>query len=107
MKLVYCTVLFEATHFWADCNIDEVSYLKNEHRHIFWIKAYKEITDNNREIEFIVFKHRIKEYLNSNYPNKTIGGKSCEMLAEELMTKFDLYRCDVSEDNENGTVLEK
>jgi len=30
---------------------------------------------------------------------------SCEMIAEELIKEFDLCRCEVNEDAENGAIL--
>ena len=32
---------------------------------------------------------------------------SCEMIAKELLEKFDLTKCEVSEDNENGAIVYK
>lgn len=104
-KMVYCTVQFEATHNWPECPFDEVDYLRVEHRHVFWIRAYKEVLHNDRDVEFIILKHRIEEYLAKQYPDNKLGSTSCEMLAEELIKEFDLLCCDVSEDNENGAVV--
>ncbi len=103
--VIYATVSFEATHYWADCPIEEVAYLRNEHRHIFEITAYKEVTHADRDVEFIVLGHRIKEFLAKEYPDHKFGGKSCEMIAEQLIRAFDLSACEVSEDGENGAVV--
>ena len=117
---VYCTVQIEATHNWPDCPFDEVDYLRVPHRHVFHIKAYAPVTHSDRDIEFIMLKHKIRDYLVNKYGNfsdeggmKTVyythcvfGAMSCEMLAEELILKFNLTRCDVSEDNENGAIVE-
>lgn len=102
---IFSTVSFEATHYWQNCDIDEVKYLKNEHRHLFGIKVYKTVTHNDRDIEFIVLKHRVIEYLEQKYPEHKLGGTSCEMLAEELIKEFDLIKCEVNEDNENGAIV--
>lgn len=104
-KVVYCTLQFEALHNWANCPLEEVNYLRHPHRHMFHIKAYKTVTHNDRDTEFIIMKHRIQEYLTKTYRNQNLGSMSCEMLAQELIEKFDLCQCDVSEDNENGAVL--
>ena len=50
----------EGIHQWKDCNIEEVSFLKHPHRHIFYIECKKEVTDDNRQIEIIRLK---EEYL--------------------------------------------
>lgn len=106
-KEVYCTLQFEATHFWPECPYEEVIYLQYPHRHVFHIKAFQRISHNDRDIEFIMLKHNIEEYLQRTYPNHELGSMSCEMLAEELIVVFNLSKCDVSEDNENGAILTK
>lgn len=115
---VFCTTQIEGTHSWSACPYDEVGYLRDPHRHMFHIKAYKHVTHSNRDVEFIMLKHRIESYLLTNYgkpikhhtgweiaDNKLIcefGEMSCEMIAKELIAQFDLSRCEVSEDGENG-----
>lgn len=102
---VYCTIQFEATHNWTNCNIDEVLYLKYPHRHIFWIKAFKNVDHADRDVEFIVMKRQIQQYLQERYPSHNFGSMSCEMIAQELLEHFQLSRCEVSEDNENGAIV--
>lgn len=103
--VVYSQVLFEAVHNWPDCPIEEVWFLRYPHRHVFYIKAFKAVKHGDRDIEFIQLKHNIQQYLEKTYPDHNLGSKSCEMLASELIREFDLVRCDVSEDNENGAVV--
>lgn len=109
VKEVYCTTQFEAVHNWPGCPIEEVKYLRDPHRHTFHIKAWANVTHNDRDIEFIELKHKINNYLKDKYPSDVgcpdIGATSCEMLAQELIEEFDLSRCEVNEDNENGAVL--
>lgn len=102
---VFITTQFEATHNWPNCPFDEVAYLRDPHRHIFHIKAHKQVHHDDRDVEFIMLKHAINDYLIGVYPNRQFGAKSCEMLARELIDKFGLCRCEVSEDNENGAIL--
>lgn len=107
---VFCTLQVEATHNWPGCPFEEVAYLRDPHRHVFHIKAYKTVTHSDRDIEFIVLKHQIQEYLFVRYFSPlqrmhVFGPMSCEMIASELADRFDLYQCEVSEDNENGCVL--
>lgn len=114
---VYCSLVVEGTHHWQDCPHDEVSYLKDIHRHLFHIKAYKIVTHGDRETEFILLKHQIQEFLKVNYlKHQTnivtknynlhmFGKMSCEMLAEILIEEFDLSSCEVNEDNENGSIV--
>ena len=118
---VYCTVQIEATHNWPDCPFDEVDYLRVPHRHVFHIKAYAPVTHSDRDVEFIMLKHKIRDYLvnkygvfetiptvkgtSTYYTHCVFGAMSCEMLAEELIGRFHLTCCEVSEDNENGALV--
>lgn len=99
---------YEATHYWEGCNIEEVMYLKNPHRHIFHICCKKEVTHDDRDIEIIMFKQIILKYLHSNFKGN-FGGMSCEMIAKKLFEVFGLNYCSVLEDNESGAecVFEK
>ena len=106
---VYCTLQIEGVHCWPGCPFDEVAYLRDPHRHIFHIKAFQPVTHSDRDVEFIILKHRIAEYLHREYFSDTahlhwFGAMSCEMIAEELSSHFNLTRCEVNEDGENGCV---
>lgn len=119
---VYCTLRVEGIHNWPDCPFEEVSYLRDLHRHQFHIKAHKVVTHSDRDTEFIMLQHRIEAYLLTEYgqeimhetgwticDNKRVcmfGAKSCEMIAEELINEFDLCKCEVNEDGENGAIVE-
>ncbi len=107
LTTVYCKVLFEGIHCWPDCPFDEVKYLRDPHRHIFHITAHKQVFHNDRDVEFIMLKHRIEEYLFEQYPQGYLGATSCEMLGHELMGAFDLLKVEVSEDNENGAIVSR
>jgi len=108
---VYCTLQVEGTHNWPDCPFEEVDYLRVPHRHIFHIKAYGKVTHSDRDVEFIMLKHEIWKYLTTgkywshNNHLCEFGAMSCEMIAQELIDNFDLSRCEVSEDNENGAIV--
>jgi len=106
-KLIVVSLLVEGLHKWQDCPLPEVYFLVNLHRHVFHIKAKKEVTHNNRDIEIILFKKSITEYLNNKKEGSFIyfGNMSCEMIAQELILQFDLYSCEVLEDGENGAEL--
>lgn len=106
-KEVYCTVHVEGTHCWPNCPLEEVSYLRDRHRHVFVIRAFKNVTHNDRDCEFIVLKHRIRDHLYEHYYDNVsrlceFNHMSCEDIAEELISVFDLSACEVSEDDENG-----
>lgn len=107
---VYCSLQVEATHCWPDCPFDAVDYLRDPHRHVFHIKAYAQVYHDDRDIEFIMLKHKIATYFKNKYFNEAkqlcvFGAMSCEMIARELVYAFNLTRCEVSEDNENGGIV--
>jgi len=107
---VYCTLQVEGTHNWPECPFEEVAYLRVPHRHVFHIKAYKNVSHDDRDVEFIMLKHQIKEFFYDGWWNSEqrlfeFGAMSCEMIASRLISEFDLSRCEVSEDNENGAIV--
>lgn len=106
---VYCTLQVDGTHNWPGCPFEEVAYLRDPHRHMFHVKAYKPVTHDDRDTEFILLKHHILDYLRVQYYNEDLrthafGSMSCEMIAQELAGMFGLSRCEVNEDNENGCI---
>lgn len=110
IEQVYCTLQIEGTHNWPNCPFDEVAYLRDPHRHVFHITAYKLVTHSDRDVEFIMLKHKIREYIRMQYwtPQTMLcefGARSCEMIAKELIEQFGLIKCEVNEDNENGAVV--
>ncbi len=113
---VFCTLQFDGTHSWPDCPIDEVNFLRVPHRHLFHVKAYKQVFHDDRDVEFIKLKYDILDFINRTFTNRladapttsisyNLGAMSCEMIAEQLMDEFKLSRCEVNEDNENGAIL--
>lgn len=104
-KYIYITTSYEGFHKYPNAP-KKVSFLRNEHRHMFHVKVKVQVFDNDREIEFIMFKHEIDKFIkdktNMNY-------KSCEMMAEEILLYVNknyqnrnIY-VTVNEDNENGS----
>jgi len=104
---VIVKLAIEGIHQWKDCPIEEVSFLKVPHRHMFHIKAYKIVSHGDRDVEIIRLKRDIEDNLISNfYCEKSRALKfnnlSCEHIAEHLLRAFGLSACEVLEDNENG-----
>lgn len=105
-KYIIVKLEVEGLHFWESCNLEDVMFLKSKHRHIFHIKAKKEVSHSDRETEIILFKRQIKDWLHFHYDNNSgvldFDGMSCEMIAEKLVEVFKLKSCEVLEDGENG-----
>ena len=93
----------EGIHRWKECNIDEVSFLRNTHRHVFYITCKKKVSHQDRDIEVIKFKRQIQSYLFSKYGMPCdFKEMSCEMIAFNIFQEFKLISCEVLEDGENG-----
>ena len=105
-KYVKVKLQVEGFHNWPTCNIAEVSFLINTHRHMFHIDATKEVSHNDRQVEIIMLKRKMQKYLLEKY-RSNFGAMSCEDIAEDLMLEFDLTVCEVLEDGENGACLTK
>lgn len=87
----------------------DVSFLANEHRHMFHFRVTIGVVHNDRDLEFI----QVKRILENQYKQGLlhIDHMSCEMLAEELIAfiaaKWPGRTIEVSvfEDGENGGTL--
>lgn len=83
----------------------EVEFLKSPHRHMFHIEAEIQVFHDDRELEFIIVKRDLDNWLQLN-----VDYKSCEMIAKDILDYLhsrwdcsDRYtRVDVFEDGENG-----
>lgn len=85
---------------------NEVNFLSNRHRHLFYIIAEKKVFHDNRDVEFILFKRDLQQYINSKYGQPAeFGNMSCEAIARDMMESFHLESCVVLEDNENGAKM--
>ena len=99
----------EGMHNWPGAKdiFPEVAFLSDMHRHKWFITAKKAVNHDDRDVEFIMFKRDILDYLLEEYYNNDtrtheFGAKSCEMLAKEIMEAFECNYVSVFEDNENG-----
>lgn len=116
-KFIFVTFQKEGIHCYPDAP-DAVDYLRHPHRHMFHFKVTMEVFHDDREVEFIMFKHELeslyKEESNILYIDTVLrlNNQSCEMLAVNLGKYIEThypcraYRIEVSEDNENGALIE-
>lgn len=103
-KNIIIKTTFSAMHHWPDCPIEEVSYLRYPHRHVFHVELRCAVRHNDRDIEIIQLKNKVNRYL-GRYENENMGAKSCEDIAEELLNEFEAVYVSVLEDNENGAEI--
>ena len=113
MMYVWVTFQREGFHCYPRAGTDEslkdVNFLQYRHRHVFHFRVDIEVFDDDRELEIIMFKRYCEGLL--GYPIE-LDNKSCEMLARDLFSHISSkypgrkIKVSVSEDNENGAVLE-
>jgi hypothetical protein len=100
----------EGLHQWTSCDIEQVDYLRNLHRHVFYFNVKVPVTHLHRDIEIIKLKHElvsyfVTKYLDEKYSCCNFGTMSCEELATELLSITNGHEASVLEDNENGAYV--
>jgi len=117
-KMIWVTFRKEGMHRYPAAATDpslatgdeyDVSFLANEHRHIFHFRVWIGVTHNDRDIEFIQFKRWLENLYKDS--TLTLDHKSCEMMSDELhdmiSQKYPSREIwiEVSEDGENGSFI--
>lgn len=114
---VFCKTKFEGVHCYPGAP-DEVAYLRQPHRHIFGINVEIDVFGTDRELEFIMLKHKVdawvRKHLNALgvWEMETL---SCEQVATQLVSYLGAQYNDieqkrdiiisVDEDDENGATV--
>lgn len=100
----------EGYHFYKDAP-EEVSFLRNTHRHLFKVYSTIEVFSNDRELEFFCVQREIDKLLTTLFDTNT--NNSCEFmcmyLIENLQLKYGTHRryiIEVSEDGENSAIVD-
>jgi len=103
MTTIIIRTRFVALHNWPKAP-DVVSFLRNEHRHEFWVEVEIEVDHNDRDLEFFICKEKINRFIKNNFAYKSLGSLSCEMIAIKLYEGLQLPVKSISvfEDGENG-----
>jgi hypothetical protein len=100
---------FVGFHRWKDAP-DSTAFLRDYHRHIFYVGVSIEVSGSDRELEFFEVKNTLEEY------TKAFEGEyfdmSCEHIAERIYGfligvygEDRKYTIEVSEDNESSGIL--
>ena len=107
-QFIYITDTMEFIHQYKDAP-EEVAYLRNLHRHLLHIKVAIEVFSDDREIEFIMFKHAVHNYL---YDECYGSNCSCETISKMLLCFIQNHygngrdiNIQISEDGETGCEL--
>jgi len=111
-KQIFVRFEFEGFHKYPNAP-EEVSFLRNLHRHIFKCKVTVDVFHDDRELEFFMVKH----YLESKFKSgEDVNNKSCEMICSDIYDAMKKYgdpyyghareiEIEVSEDDENGAIM--
>jgi len=103
---------FEGYHYYLGASdIDKrISFLENEHRHIFKVEVKISVNHLDRELEFFLVKWALQEHIETGNQNH----KSCEMIATDILENHLIpcygdnryYEIVVSEDGESDGIIE-
>ena len=111
VKLIYVTTDFYATHCYPDAP-EEVAFLRNVHRHKFFVTCKIQVFHNDRDLEFIMVKDRLYNFITCDLLKRSEISVSCESICEHIFTwAKEIYGNDrkvfvrVSEDGENGSEI--
>lgn len=106
---IWVTEQFVAYHKWENAP-EEVSYLRNLHRHLFKVRVELDVYGMDREIEFHTLKSVVRDYCRRNFEEQVVG--SCENIAslikmwiENIYGSDRRVKVEVSEDGENGAIV--
>jgi hypothetical protein len=125
LKMIWVTFRKEGMHRYPAAATDpnlatgdeyDVSFLANEHRHIFHFRVWLGVTHNDRDVEFIQFKRWLENLYSGIGPYGQgkvleLDHKSCEMMSDDLYAQISQKYpgrevwIEVSEDGENGSFI--
>lgn len=101
---VWITTSFVGHHRWVDAP-PAVVFLRQWHRHVFHVRLGVQVSRHDREVEFFQLKARVNDYLRQFWEGRHFED-SCESIAASLLVAFDAVFVEVSEDGENGAVVD-
>ncbi len=112
-RMIWVTFSREGIHAFPAAatqeHLEDVKFLAHPHRHIFHFKVHIEVFHDDRDVEFLQFKHLVEKSFDEGILQ--LDNKSCEMISDDLYhhiaTEYphrDIW-VSVSEDNENGSEI--
>ena len=106
-KYITVNLTQEGFHSYANAP-EEVAFLRQKHRHLFYVGLTIQVSHNERELEFFMVKSALAGGVKALFDLNL----SCEGYAEEILNwatfrygKDREYVVTVSEDNENGSIV--
>jgi len=111
---------FTGNHRYPDAP-EEVKFLRNTHRHVFFVELQIEVFHNDRELEFLMVKKALNVMV-QKFAADYRGTFSCEMIAIDIQSwakeNYPSFHANetprprrvevkVFEDNENGAYIKE
>lgn len=108
--IIWAVIKFqrEMYHCWAGAP-DEVSFLRNKHRHLFYFEVKIQQFGDDRDLEYFILSRKIQQWFDKQ---KWKEETSCEMFAMKIKVWLEvtypdrLAEVSVFEDNENGALIQ-
>lgn len=110
---VYVKNSFVGYHCWPEAP-EEVSFLRNSHRHVFGVVSVVEVKHDDRQVEFFILQRHVDLILmrlRSELTRKIEGASSysCEQMAKYIAGEltgmnYTVVSVAVNEDGENGAI---
>ena len=96
-------------HKWEQAT-GRYSYLSKKHRHVFKIRCWFSVTDDNREIEINEKQYEIENGIKNDFEfsdelGVQFGNMSCEMICRYIIDKYGCTGCEVLEDGFGGSIV--
>jgi len=113
IRTIFVRTIFVGFHCWQGAPL-EVKFLRNEHRHRFFVEVEFGVSTVDRDIEYFVALSWVDRAIENLYAESgfRMGGKSCESICDELAAELvyemklnSLKSVAVFEDGENGSKL--
>lgn len=116
LTTITITTKYEGVHCYPEAP-DCVAYLRQPHRHMFGVRVEVEVFDDDREIEFIMLKHQVDDYIKSHCDDNGVwqmGRLSCEQVCNGILKYLFAFvkwpegrhwSVMVDEDGENGATV--
>ena len=103
-RFIVIRTQFQAMHRSPECPIEEASFLRYPHSHIFHVEVKIPVTHSDRDKEFIVEKRKLDNFLRLLAgADKDLGRTSCEDICDKIKEEMGYASMiSVFEDGENG-----
>ncbi len=102
---VFVTTRVVAFHKWPGAP-DDCAYLRDLHRHVFHVRGEMPVSHHDRDIEFIGLKLQTKAAIEDALATRQTDTWSCEHWCHFLINAIGFSKVEVSEDGENGAIVE-